>query len=219
MKEPFGHVLRVQAEAAIHVGCGWLLREIELAGLRCQDLSSEDGEGCGTATLRFGATKTDTEAVGCSRAVHCFCPGAACPLKAARKLTWGKAPQESLVTGLQQQQLTKDTMVSVLKAYGQHLGAPTDRITGHSMRASGAQRMARAGISPEMIKAFGRWDSGKQMAKYARDALANPCVIAEAMRATRTRGSPTKTASPSKTGKTSQRRWSSFRAKFEAGAR
>ena len=44
------------------------------------------------------------------------------------------------------------------------------RITGHSPRVTGAQRMARAGHLPALIQLFGRWGSNAVFG-YVRDAL------------------------------------------------
>jgi hypothetical protein len=50
-------------------------------------------------------------------------------------------------------------------------GMPEDtRITGHSPRATGAQLMAKAGVSEWKIQVFGRWGSSAVLG-YLRDAL------------------------------------------------
>ena len=206
-----------RAEAAIHVGCGWLLREIELASLKGSDVRFETGVGCGTAVVTLGATKTDTEAVGAARAMHCICPGQACPVKAAKVLAAGKGPGEFLVLKTDKTQASKDNVITVLKEYGAHLGDAAQRITGHSMRVTGAQRMAGAGIQPEVIKAFGRWGSSQQMAKYAREALANPGVIASAMQVAGQSARNSGASSSNVKQVTMNHKWTHLRARSASG--
>ena len=62
-------------------------------------------------------------------------------------------------------------MVEAMRAVAAALRQPPeDRITGHSLRTTGAQRMAAAGISEEKIRMFGRW-AFNEMVGYAREAL------------------------------------------------
>ena len=61
--------------------------------------------------------------------------------------------------------------MQAIRGYGEHLGMlMTAELTGTSLRVTGAQRMAKAGLTPEQIKTFGRWGSSKQMAKYTRES-------------------------------------------------
>ena len=80
---PYDHCKLARVEAAIHVGCGRLLREIEPANLKGNDLTLQPGSGCGKATVFIEASKTDTEARGCHRSLECCCPAPACPDRCA----------------------------------------------------------------------------------------------------------------------------------------
>ena len=206
-----------RAEAVIHVGCGWLLREIELASLKGGDVKFVTGAGCGTAVVTLGATKTDTEAVGAARAMCCICPEPACPVKATKVLADGKGPGDCLVLKKDGTQATKANVVAALKEYGAYLGDAPERVTGHSMRVTGAQRMAGAGVQPEVIKAFGRWGSSQQMARYAREALANPRVIASAVKAAgqNTVGSEASLSNENRVTKVGK--WTQLRARSASG--
>ena len=73
-------------------------------------------------------------------------------------------------------------MVKALKRFGRHLGLEdVSRITGHSMRTTGAQQLALAGFSTEQIKAFGRWKGSEQMPKYARETVIAETAMKQTM--------------------------------------
>ena len=71
---------------------------------------------------------------------------------------------------LQGQTPTKAAVCQEIKTWAKHLGAREDSYTGHSLRTTGAQRLAVAGVSEEMIRLFGRWSSSA-MLNYVRDSL------------------------------------------------
>ena len=62
---------------------------------------------------------------------------------------------------------------SVAEACGQK---DIHSITGHSGRVTGAQRMARSGLSEWRIQAFGRWGSNAVL-RYIRGALLEGSLV------------------------------------------
>ena len=115
----------------------------------------------------------------------CTCPSLLCPVAAARRLRESaQAAWELCAEGTGQDWL-KFTLVPDF--FGKHVvkkamttafiavaGAAcmlgSERITGHSPRVTGAQLMARAGISEWRIQVFGRWGSSAVLG-YLREAL------------------------------------------------
>ena len=66
--------------------------------------------------------------------------------------------------------MRKVDIVEFYKDLSKLVGSETLRITGHSPRVTGAQRMAFAGHSEWVIQMFGRWNS-EAVLKYVRAAL------------------------------------------------
>ena len=130
------------------------------------------GLGCGIATIRASASKTDWQAKGVSRHHGCACPSYWCPVHAV-KVLWASTGNDShspLVQTLQGRTPTKAAVCQEIKTWAKHLGAQEGSYTGHSLRTTGAQRLAAAGVSEEKIRLFGRWSS-LAMLKYVRDTL------------------------------------------------
>ena len=194
---------------AILVGCWWLLREVELASLRKKDFKFVEGHGCGGAELTVRASKADTKAEGCMRAHACTCPAAICPVKAARALTEGLSEEDRVLQDREGRGLSKRDTVRLLKAFAASQKAVTSRITGHSLRATGAQQLAEAGLSSEQIRLFGRWGSSANMIKYARDALIRPGLIADALKK--------RQRSPAPPKERARKRWCTFKYSLNAG--
>ena len=67
-------------------------------------------------------------------------------------------------------------MVAAIKRFAAHLGLTSGRFTGHTLRTTGAQQLAKEGWSDAKITVFGRWAS-KHMLTYAREALIEPLGI------------------------------------------
>ena len=168
---------------AISVGCWWLLREIELANLTGADITFRDGAGCGSAMVTIRASKSDTQATGCTRTHDCICPATSCPVQAARGLAEARTAGEALLQNEEGNGLSKSATVCLLKSFAVAHGHDATRITGHSMRVTGAQLLATAGLSTEQIRIFGRWGSVASMAKYTREAHILPEAIAKALAA------------------------------------
>ena len=151
----------------------WLLREVEVAGLQVRDVTVEAGHGCGVAVIDISSSKTDAQARGVSRRHGCACPSHLCPVKAVRRLwlrTVGSQPGAPLVVTTEGCTPTKAQVVLEIRALARWLGANSGNFTGHSLRVTGAQRMAEAGMSEEKIRLFGRWAS-RAMMRYVREKL------------------------------------------------
>ena len=67
-------------------------------------------------------------------------------------------------------------MTEAIREFAAHVGTVGQNVIGHSMRTTGAQRMAAAGVPDAKISMFGRWAS-RQMLNYARESL----LVAESL--------------------------------------
>jgi hypothetical protein len=180
------HTLAVSRDVAI-VSSWWMLREIELAAATIGQLTIEarNPEGspnglCGRAVFNLPVSKSDYRALGKIRTHNCACPSPVCPVAAAQRLraraialaargrkALPTAPLVPTPTGEHQ---TKAQVVAMYQSLVDKVGSSHLRITGHSPRVTGAQRMALAGISEWRIQTFGRWGSSAVLA-YIRETL------------------------------------------------
>ena len=128
--------------------------------------------------LHLGATKTDIRGRGARRAHMCIChksdlwkslcPSCALAKQLARRRAQGAWSDDPLFPGIDGKSNTvKRATVEAMRAVYSPLGR--GQIDGHSMRRSGAQYMAAAGIPVEMVMWFGRWGSSAIRA-YIEDA-------------------------------------------------
>ena len=163
-----------------------MMREVELSTARACHLTI----GQGVASLLLPASKTDTAAVGVSRSHRCACsaglasPG--CPAHAAwDQLLWLKRalPEHFDHLGRPSRDLplfpdvrgctvTKAKMSNSIIAAARHLGgqdAPdgAERISGHTLRVTGAQGLVVQGWPAEAVRLLGRWQS-REVEKYIR---------------------------------------------------
>ena len=146
------------------VGCAWLLREIELAALQVDDIKFTAGQGCGEATVRIWSSKTDSAALGVDRTLPCLCPNPWCPVKAIRNLTERLPKNQQVLRTWSGEPVTKRMFVDALKEYAGLTGSEEiARITGRSMRVTGAQMMRLAGFDVEQVKLLGRWQNTAQL--------------------------------------------------------
>ena len=160
------------AVAAVTVGSWFMLREIEVANIRIGDVAFEAGPGCGSVVLEIPVSKADWRARGCKRRLSCTCP-AVSPVKAAQILmakTAGRSAGDAVVTAVAGGAVSKVAMVKEIASLANAAGAPPGNYTGHSLRTTGAQHMALAGVAVEKIRVFRRWASN-QMLRYTREAL------------------------------------------------
>ena len=157
---------------AIVVGSWWLLREAELASLRRKDVSLVAGTGCGVAIVGLAASKTDPTARGVTRTLGCACPSTLCPVKAVRAVLArcaGAATDAFVVRNLTGEPCTKAEVVAEAQQVARVTGT-SGWVTGHSMRVTGAQRLALAGVGETRVITFGRW-SGMVFRRYVREAV------------------------------------------------
>ncbi len=170
----YGGCRLVHATESLLIGVWWMLREIELANLAAEDITITAGRGCGVAAVRVSASKTDWRAKGLTRRHGCACPSPLCPVRAAKVLLAAAMGLEGnhtpLVRGLDGRGASKKHVEREIKAFARHLGATAGQFTGHSLRVTGAQRLAMAGVSEDKIRVFGRW-AGQIMLHYVRDSL------------------------------------------------
>jgi len=179
---------------ALVVGAWWLLREVELANLRAGLATLLPGTAP-TLTLSLPATKTDAAAHGVSRSHACICEGAprpGCPVHAGwdqlltlRSLFGGRFTGDvadldlPLFPDTSGKAVTKAAFEATILHAAGLLGVAREnregtlRVSGHSLRPTGAQGLARLGLDVWAIQLMGRWGSGTVM-DYVRDAAASP---------------------------------------------
>ena len=164
---------------AIVIGAWWMTREVELSAAKAEHLTFIKGEGCGGCTWLLPVSKNDHMALGKKRTHWCACPSPLCPVAAAKKLheassklAMALARAENnmpLVPTTGGRHYNKQQIVNYIQHAARIAGQKETYITGHSLRCTGAMRMARAGQREEVICTFGRWES--QAAKrYIREA-------------------------------------------------
>ena len=173
------------------VSAWWLLREIEASAVRACHAVISDGTPP-VATVTLTTSKMDPEARGVGRSHACICgrstPRPDCPVHALwdqllvlRQRFPGKhdgsTPHEDLLLfpTAAGAAITKAAFVAVVLEGAMKTDQPqsnadgTLRLTGHSMRATGAQHLARLGTDLLGIQLLGRWGSATVL-DYVRDA-------------------------------------------------
>ena len=217
---------------AFVVGSWWLLREIEVSTARaCLVQLSVSASGLPRASLQLPASKSDQAALGVTRSHGCGCPDLQaprpdCPVHAIwdqllllrrrfpdRWVEGRPARDLALFPSSEGRVCTKSAVVATLVAGADHLRLPratpdgTERVSGHSLRASGAQGLARAGLDLWCIQLLGRWGSDAiktyvreahlaQSSEWARRALQNQTLeevaasMAPQVAAARQQGAP-----------------------------
>ena len=159
------------------IGSWWMMREIEVASLLQEQVTYQRCEPRaqrGFATVCLPMSKADWRHLHKKRSHQCVCPDPCCPVKAMGLLLQdfpkGGRAKNPLVHDGFGKPLKKQQFVTRL----QHLAAASGHqdlvIRGHSMRVTGAMRMALAGLPNEVIKVFGRWASEAVMA-HLRESI------------------------------------------------
>jgi hypothetical protein len=178
---------------AVVAGSWFLTREIEISTARAALLELRGNHsGSPTMTWHLPATKTDPEAVGCARTHGCTCVGGLsgrCPvhalwdqllvLKRRFPAEWSSTTGFSwslpLFPDSTGKAVSKEAMTETIRHAALLLGVPlaspdlTEQVTGHSLRATGAQGFASAGLDEWSIQLLGRWGS-KAIRGYTREA-------------------------------------------------
>ena len=167
---------------ALVVGSWFLTREIELSTTRAAHLTfdkNEDNEPIVRWTLP--ASKTDQQALGkavvhgcaCGPHSRCGCPFHAgqAQLERLRRLFPEKFEQGvpsmdlALFPTIKGHTVEKEAMVATIVKGAEKLGIPlvsadgSARVSGHSLRVTGAQGLARIGVDTWAIQLLGRWGS------------------------------------------------------------
>ena len=177
-------------------GSWWLTREVELSTARACLVTLEAPTGGGyIARWTLPASKTDTAAMGTSRAHKCNCPAASggkasagCPVHALwdQLLTpkrWfperfvGDRPDDSLplfptqTGGVVSKEAAVATMEWAALRLGVRTASPDDseRLSGHSLRVTGAQGLTVQGWHLWTLQLLGRWGS-EAIKGYVREA-------------------------------------------------
>ena len=178
--------------AAVIAGSWWLCREVELSATRAR-LLELDLPLSGKPSVRWHlpASKTDTEAVGMARTLRCCCESvgiSSCPVHClwdhwcflehkfpARFKSgvpdWDLPLFPSVAGAVVSNNSMAKTIVQAAIKLGIPLAAPdeSERVSGHSLRVTGAQGLARLGWDLWAIQLHGRWQSDV-VKHYVREA-------------------------------------------------
>ena len=173
------------------ISAWWLLRELEVASVRACHAQVIQGEPL-VATLLLATSKSDPEARGVARAHPCICQGgrprADCPVHALwdhlitlqRRFPGrfrGGVPEASLplFPTSAGRAISKVAFTAVVLEGACRTDQPQAnadgslRLSGHSLRATGAQHLAKLGMDLLSIQLLGRWGS-TALFGYIRDA-------------------------------------------------
>ena len=166
---------------AVTLGSWFLAREVELSTARAALVELDvDANGASVVRWRLPASKNDQEATGVARAHGCACSGSltSCPWHAARlqlQRLRARFPDRfdgdnphldlPLFPDVQGRVVTKEAMTATIRLAAEKLGVRLEaadgssRVSGHSLRVTGAQGLARAGVDTWAIQLLGRWGS------------------------------------------------------------
>ncbi|CAE7242685.1 unnamed protein product [Symbiodinium sp. CCMP2592] len=172
------------------IACWFMLREVEIAGARVQDLTLSSATFGGGITLDLPLHKTaqrgQTELTRrslrcvCTAVIHPLCPACAARRHVARLHADGaKAPSSALFPTSTTEPRTKAASIEmfllVLAACGveTHMDHPDGRrvpiFGGHAARVSGATFLAARGVAIAIIQLLGRWASAA-VERYTQSA-------------------------------------------------
>ena len=167
----------------IVLGAWFMMREIEAANARVKDVVVHVHGGRPKVVWSLPASKTDQKACGVSRSHGCICDGTplpSCPGHAAwaqasllRRLFPHLSDDMPFFPNSVGKVCTKEAMAGTVSVAAVSLGVPTEtatgKITGHTLRVTGAQGMAAAGLDLWAVQLLGRWGSAA-VKGYVRDA-------------------------------------------------
>ena len=177
---------------ALVIGSWWMMREVELSTVRAVhvDLTGDWTRNNLHAKLTLPASKNDAAALGAARAHRCHCVGAItvmCPTHAiADQLGFlRRAFPDRFINGrpmldlplfpdAQGRVVNKVSMSATIVAGGRTLGVRDEldgsfKLTGHSLRSTGAQGLISIGWRPDAVQLQGRWQSDT-VRRYTREA-------------------------------------------------
>lgn len=192
--EPWAPLGPIGPRNAMVTGAFWLLREIEISTTRaCMVEVFIPADGIPRARWHLPVSKSDQQALGVARTHGCACPLegpplSACPVHAVwdqllllrsrfpgrwqgRKPDWNLP----LFPACDGSVCNKVAVVATIAAAADLLRVPrsapdgSERVSGHSLRVTGAQGLAKAGVDLWAIQLLGRWGSDAVMG-YIREA-------------------------------------------------
>jgi len=193
------------------IGSFWLMREAEVSGARAAMVCLSVGR-VPVATLTLPASKSDSDAQGVSRSHACLCqegaPRVDCPVHALWDQLWllrrsfparfsGDRPHVDLplFPDWKGAAVSKQSVVTTLLSAARRLDVPwvsvdgSTRISGHTLRPTGAQGLTRLGLDLWAVQLLGRWGS-HAVQQYIRDAsssveaaVARRFVLGQSLRA------------------------------------
>ena len=179
---------------AIIVGSWWMTREIELSTARAALVEVIPSTASSPLFVRWHlpASKTDQRAEGVARTHRCRCQGKpfrGCPAHCVwdQLLVLQRLFPDKWVDGVPAWDLPlfptsagsvcfKADMQDTITAAAQRLAVPlsapdySERVSGHSLRVTGAQGLARLGWELWAIQLMGRWGS-ETVKHYVQEAL------------------------------------------------
>ena len=187
---------------AMVLGAWFLTREIELSAASAAALEvSFPRPGVPQVRFHLPASKNDLMAVGTAREHGCACLGTPVPFCPAHT-AWDhlsflrdrfpafwhadSTPLDlplfptSSGTACSKEAMTS-TIIHAANLLGVELASPdgSERVSGHSLRATGAQGLAASGVDTWAIELLGRW-GGDTVRSYVREArLANASSMAK----------------------------------------
>ena len=198
-------------------GAWFMTRELELSCARAAMVTIDESSGSPVARWHLPASKTDAKAEGVARSHGCSCgrgpPRPGCPahalwdqllyLKRAFPERWvGDEPDWSLPLfptssgAVCSKVAMADTIMKAAELLRTPLSSPdgSERITGHTLRATGAQGLTRLGIDLWAIQLMGRWGSDV-VRRYVREVALESAASWAASAASSKRCSPAALAS------------------------
>ena len=175
---------------AIVAGSWFLTREVELSTARARLVEIQLSPSP-HVTWCLPVSKTDQQALGVHRTHCCHCEFGGAPRACAVHVLWDQLSYlrrrfpEAIVDGhfaedfplfpdREGKVCSKPAMADTFRSAAEHLGLPAEvpdgsaGITGHSLRATGAQGLARLGLELWAIQLIGRWGS-EAVKAYVRE--------------------------------------------------
>ena len=168
--------------SALVAGAWFLTRELELSTARAALIEFDTDEALRPIVRwRLPVSKNDPSALGVARSHGCSCTEGkrgCCPwhaLDLQMKLLKRRFPQKfvdeapsldlPLFPATDGSAVTKDAMTETIRVGASRLGVKLSaadgsaRVTGHSLRVTGAQGLARLGVDTWAVQLLGRWGS------------------------------------------------------------
>ena len=165
------------------LGAWFMMREVEAANALSKDVTIHISQGKPRVTWSLPASKSDQRATGTTRSHGCSCqevPLPTCPAHAA----WEQTSRLKAKFGARYLELpffpdlrggvcSKEAVAATLTEAAVKLGVDFEnengKVTGHTMRVTGAQGLAAGGLDLWAIQLLGRWGS-MAVKTYVRDA-------------------------------------------------